>query len=452
MEKDISVENRGEAQTKKRFFLKHKKSSALVVTIGLHAVAAVIAISCVVAQALRPAPAVFEATEIERPQPQLKKLKIPVKDNRKQAPKIHQMLVTRPNTNVSLQMPEMVGVIGGSFGNGSVLGENMPGFDFDLFGGSGYSGDELIGTFYDLKQDRKRKPTEIAEMIASIKDPYNSSIQEAACRIVRRFVSSGCDERKLKDYFKAPKLKYGTAFMMPPMAAAAAPLAFGVQDDVKPSYWVCHYKGKIAAPESGKFRFCGIGDDLLIVRVGGKIVLDACWPELIGVSTDWESDDPSSRMYSLNGYKYGKFAPSLWQNIYQQIEKKGGYDGGSLRLWGSALSQVVYPEGADRNGAYMKAASRMVIGDWVPLAKGRCVDIDIIVAEVPGGEFNCRLLIEQQGKDYPMAASDNGMRKILPVFKTKEITNAELIKKMEIDSNEMSLDGPVFGAKSNGIQ
>ncbi|MBN2686037.1 MAG: hypothetical protein JXR40_12210, partial [Pontiellaceae bacterium] len=78
---------------KKHFFLKHKKSSALVVTIALHVVFAVAAVSFVVVQAMKPEPAVFKGTEVPRPQPKLKKIEIPVKDSKKnKAPKLRQMI------------------------------------------------------------------------------------------------------------------------------------------------------------------------------------------------------------------------------------------------------------------------------------------------------------------------------------------------------------------------
>ena len=435
---------------KKRFFLNHKKSSALVVSIALHVGFVIAAVTFVAVKAVMKEETTFEAAPVERPQMKLKKLQVPVKNSQKsQAPKLRQTIVSRPKTSVSIQMPEMTGIAGGiGYGKGSGMGGMGVGFNLDLFGGSGGSGNELIGTFYDLKQDTNRQPTEMADLIAEIKDPFNSQVQEAACRIIRRFVGSRCDEKKLSEYFKAPKLKYGTAFMMPPMNAGAAPQAFSVQDDVKPSFWICHYKGQIAAPESGSFRFCGIGDDILIVMVNGKVVLDACWPELIGLSTDWESKDSNSRQFSLNGYKYGKFDANVWQDLYQKIEKRGGYDGGSHALWGNAFRGT---EGMDHgNGSYMKAASRMVLGDWVPMTKGKRVNIDIVIGEVPGGEFNCRLLIEQKGKTYRMVQSDNGPRPILPVFKTKEINNNELLQKMELDPQEMTMEGPVFGALTNG--
>jgi hypothetical protein len=229
--------------------------------------------------------------------------------------------------------------------------------------------------------------------------------------------------------------------MIPPMSADRAPEAFSVQDQVKGSYWVCHYTGQIAAPETGRYRFCGIGDDVLVVRIGKKVVMDASWPELIGQVTSWESDDDNSRRFSLNGYKYGKFQGNAWNQIYSQIEKSGGFDGEETHF-GNALRGVKVA-GFNANEKYMSAACRMVIGDWVELKKGQPVNIDVVIGEIPGGEFTCRLLIEQQGKEYKMVQSDAGPRPVLPFFKTVEIGN-QLIDKIELD-----MEGPVFGVKEN---
>lgn len=432
-----------ESKPRKRFFLAHKNSSALVVAIALHAVFAVYAVGFVVVRAMKPEPAVFVATEVPRPQPKLKKIEIPVKDSKKnKAPKLRQMITTKPNVAVSLQMPEMVGIKGGSgYGKGTGLGGMGLGFDFDLFGGGSGSGNELIGTFYDLKQDPNGKLTDIGKRAAS--DSFGRETQLMATDVIDSFISSGCNPRRMDDYFKAPKLKYAKTFMMPPMQAGRAPEAYGVQDQVKGSYWVCHYTGQIAAPETGRYRFCGIGDDILIVRVGRKVVLDASWPELIGQATSWESDDDDNRRFSMNSYKYGKI--NSWNRIYDEVEKRGGFEG--EEVFGNVLRGV--PNG---NSNYMSAACRMVIGDWVQLTKGQPVNIDVIIGEIPGGEFTGRLLIEQQGKQYQMVESDAGPRPVLPIFKTVDIDNQEMIKMMELDPREMTLDGPVFGAKINSAK
>jgi hypothetical protein len=57
------------------------------------------------------------------------------------------------------------------------------------------------------------------------------------------------------------------------MSANAAPKSFDVDGKVDPSLWFVHYKGKITAPFTGRFRFIGRADNLIAVRFDGKNVL-----------------------------------------------------------------------------------------------------------------------------------------------------------------------------------
>ena len=100
------------------------------------------------------------------------------------------------------------------------------------------------------------------------------------------------------------------------------------------------YKGEISAPETGKYRFVGRGDDVLIVRVKKRVVLDAS----LNPQTGWSGDDP------LN-YKYDAY-----------------YDFG------------------------------LVLGDWIYLREGDEVQMEVLIGEEPGGGFHCQLYIQQEGK------------------------------------------------------
>lgn len=439
-----------EAKQKKRFFLSHKKSSALMVSILIHAVFAVVAVTFVAVNVITKPETVFEVKEVQRPKVPLRKLQVPVKDQKKtQAPKLRQNIVTKPrNKEITIQMPDIVGVRGGTgYGTGTGLGGLGFNFDGDLFGGSRGTGNEFVGTFFDLKQRQDGKITDIGE--AAARDSFGRETQLMACKVIKGFIGSGWNDQRFDDYFKAPKLKYATTFMMPPMSANAAPKAFAVENQVKGSYWVCHYKGQIAAPETGRYRFCGIGDDVLVVRVGRQVVLDACWPEIIGEATSWNSRDDNNRRFGLNSYKYGRINVPNLNDYFDEIEKEGGMDGDAV--FGNVLRSVQV-DGRNLNtggNAYMALASRMVIGDWVTLQKGQPVDVDILIGEIPGGDFICRLLIEQEGKKYKMVNSDAGPRPILPVFKTTAVDDQQLIRQMEVDPNEMTMDGPVFGVLIN---
>lgn len=429
------------------FFNKHAKSSAAVATLVIHAVLLLVAISLVAVNVIIKDDQTFEQVKVKRPRMKLKKLTVPVTMKKKKVkpPKLRKRIVVKKEIKtVELKMPEMTGIKGGSgyLDGGGGLGSLGFG-GIDLFGASRASGNELQGAFFDLKQDADGQLTDIG--VKAAENSFYRGTQLEACRVIKDFISDGCPTRRFeKRYFKAPKLKYATTLMMPPMKATEAPKAFGVQNEVKPGYWMCHYNGKIAAPVSGRYRFCGIGDDILIVRVNRRTVLDASWPELIRQATSWTSDDKNNRRFLINGYKYGGFPGGQWADIYEKIDKARGFDGKDIE-WGTAFRAIPNIRGE----SYMSAASRMVIGDWITLKKGQLVDVDIVIGEIPGGDFFCRLLIEQEGQSYPMVQSDAGPRPILPVFKTKPVENEEIVNKMELDPKEMTLAGPVFGAKIN---
>ena len=377
----MDVVNKSE---KGRFWLGHKRSSALVISLLLHAGFFIVAVTLVAVQAIQKEDVDFTATEVQRPQPKLKKLQVPVNKNKStQAPRIREIVVSKPNQNISFQMPAMVGVTGGiGYGKGRGLSGSGPGFEMDLFGAGRGAGNELVGTFYDLKQTSEGDPT---------------GMNRSECfRVIRNFLGSGWSEKKLRDYFRAPRLKYTTTIMMPQMSAGAAPKAFGVEDQVRPGFWLCHYKGQIAAPETGRYRFCGFGDDVLVVRVGKKVVLNASMEWCAGQVSDWESDDEDNLKFPMDTHpKY-----------------------------------------------------KMVIGDWIPLRRGEAVNMDVLIGEVPGGQFCQMLLIEKEGGKYEEIPVNGATRRILPVFKTAQIPE-RLIGQMKIIPDQATLEGPVFGVLEN---
>lgn len=83
----------------------------------------------------------------------------------------------------------------------------------------------------------------------------------------------------------------------------------------------------------------------------------------------------------------------------------------------------------------------MVIGDWFHMTKGKPTDIEVLLGEMPGGFFYCRLLIEQDGVEYPKGKDG---RPILPIFKTVDIPE-ELVLQMQIDPGVATIGGPKFG-------
>lgn len=216
-----------------------------------------------------------------------------------------------------------------------------------VFGRTERKGATLIGIFYDLKQTQRREP------IPNYPKGYSSSLDD--------FIVSGFDEAILNRFFRAALPLYTTQFAIPRMNANGAPKAFGVENVVKPSYWVIHYKGQVAPPEDGTYRFVGNFDDLLIVAINRKVVLDGSRPDT-------------------------KFPKLNWK------------------------------EAADK-GPRVAANELARYGDWIELKAGQPVDIDILIGERPGGWFHGVLLYQKQGETYPRNSKGEA---ILPLFQLAE--------------------------------
>lgn len=146
-----------------------------------------------------------------------------------------------------------------AFGSGAVQG--FTGMTF--FGKLG--GDGMPGTFYDLKQNRDRKPT-----------GYTDS-EAAYAQIINNAADKKFAETTMKDYYKAMQQMSFTFLAIPNMSANEGPKAFAAEKEVEPRAWFVHYTSTIEAPEPGDYRFVGFFDDALIVYINNKPVLDASW-------------------------------------------------------------------------------------------------------------------------------------------------------------------------------
>lgn len=127
-----------ELKKKKRFFASHAKSSAMVVSLAIHAILILVALSFVAVTVIKKEDQRFEAKQVSRPKQSLKKLQVPVKMNKqKPKPKLRKRLVAKQvNRKVpEFKMPETSGIKGGTagmgdMGGGGSLGFTMPEIDF----------------------------------------------------------------------------------------------------------------------------------------------------------------------------------------------------------------------------------------------------------------------------------------------------------------------------------
>lgn len=147
-------------------------------------------------------------------------------------------------------------------------------------------------------------------------------------------------------------------------AFADPPIDKGGKPPFKAPGWLCYYKGKFSVPEDGEYRFVGMGDDAMIVRVDKKTVLYAFWPG--------EGHGPAVK------YQQG------WEP--KNFCGQGGTDGTNL------------PARGQRESLYK--------GTWKSMKKGRKYTIEVAFGEAAGGLGGACLGLQRKGKDddnnFPM--------------------------------------------------
>ncbi len=204
----------------------------------------------------------------------------------------------------------------------------------------------LVGTFYDLKQSPQGQPTNITQ------DEYATAL--------KNFVAGGMNPGVMTRYFKGPNPLYITQLLIPVINADEGPRAFDLANKVQPGHWCVHYKGRVLAPASGRFRFVGVGDDVLVVRFNNQVVLDCGFLS------------PTGRVPGRY-FWYDEFAP----------EPRGG--------WFKGCGE----------------------GNEFTVTAGQSYPIDIVIGEAPGGKFHASLLLEESGHEY---RKDGAGNPILPIF------------------------------------
>ncbi len=219
--------------------------------------------------------------------------------------------------------------------------------------------------------------------------PENSDRSDYLSRIEKLVGTTGkLSEREAQNYLRFGQQLVSQTVLFPSMAGETAPKAFGV-DQVPGTQqsWVAVYKARIFAEAPNKrYRFVGGGNEVLLVRVNDKLVLDGSYS-----AVSW-----SNNKKNPTGHRGGGDLAALWSDV----RKKGDY--------------------------------------FVVPAAG--VDLEVIIGEGWGGAFGADLCVEEDGKTY---ADDvrpifkiEGYQKMLPQLK-------EIVGSLE-GSKALSLEGPTF--------
>lgn len=220
-------------------------------------------------------------------------------------------------------------------------GDHAPGAGASsVFGTTAGTPNQLEGYLYDLKQTADRKPTGITP------EQYHD--------VLKKFVARHWDESVLAPYYKSPKPLYTSAILIPVISADLGPKAFGLEKEVEPSRWIVWYKGRVSPPTPDHYRFAGFCDDILLVRIDGRMVLDGS-------------------LHPVEDKKY----------------------------------EVPWKGSPNTNGQALR------LGEQFVFSPGEIKDIDIIVGEQPGGVFYANLFALKKGDTYPN--DESGIPK-LPLF------------------------------------
>ncbi len=345
-----------------------QRSAFFWLSVGAHAVLIAIATALVVQNVVLKKKVPFEAAA-QSPQVSMRALeyKVSAPQSGGSSPMLAKRITAKSASKITLpEMPALPDVsevlpvampglggagIGSGLGSGTGSGTGGSGHGLGtgetLFGFRERSGGSLVGTFYDLKQTPDRQPTGM--------DPGKYG------EILADFIMHGFRGKVLEKFYRAPEPLYATQVFTPTMGAESGPAAFGVANEVQPTMWVVHYKGRVSPPETGTYYFVGAGDDIMAVKLRGRVVMQNCW--LI-----------------LGSYQYPK--------------------GQGTKYYPSPLK----PNGFAR-------------GFPMALRAGEYYDIEIIIGEQPGTGFFAELLFEKSGVDYPMDASGAPR---LPIFRVAD--------------------------------
>ena len=265
--------------------------------------------------------------------------------------------LTIPDSNSALKLQGVLPF--GRPGGGGSMGDGGEG------DGRGNLKGMLQGVFYDLKQTRNGSSTPVAQdtnrILPILKDFSTSSWAHTYDKQGRVSYSA------FDNYYCSPTRLWNSCFYICSIDAELAPEAFQCQDKVKGRGWVCIYSGNVVAPFTGKFRFLGTGDDILMVRFNKEIVLDYGWHSA-----------------TLGSYLDDDLRKSMEGSIQNERHRRM-IEGSPLY---SKHKLSVYSPKVDYNHGLAKSPVLSV-------QEGEVCSIEILITEFPGIRFNAILFMEQ---------------------------------------------------------
>lgn len=248
----------------------------------------------------------------------------------------------------------------------------------------------LIGIIIDFKYDANKNPREgykkIKENWWKCPNYYKD---------VRYLVENNFSAGALANYFVPDRRVALTHICIPEQTALNGPKAFGVDDVMESSSFIAYYSGKITPEKSGRFRFCACFNNVLIVRINQRVVMD----HELEVPT--AGPMPGTGWTSSNASECGK-----WPGLYSH--------------------------------------EPITVGDWIDFEAGKEYFCEIIVGERPGDRVGGYLLIQEDGVDYPQTRK--GYPK-LPVFASRPLSSKEKERIREQKAFPIAGESPRFNSR-----
>lgn len=274
-----------------------------------------------------------------------------------------------PNSNSALKLQ---GVLPFGHRGGGDMGDGGEG------DGRGNTVGELQGVFYDLKQTRDRRPNDDFRGIPT--GGWQSARVAPTLKIMRAFVNGSWRREydsqgrvhypELDRYYCSPTRLWTPCFYTAdPIQADLAPEAFQCAREVDPAAWVCIYSGNVIAPFSGKFRFLGTADDVILVRFNKEIVLDYGWAS-----------------YSVGTYFNNSFQGG--ERDLQLLKETGNNSTRNKSPLYSKYPLEVY-------GNNSNPSHNLAKGAVISVNEGEVYPIEVLISEMPGGEYHQALYIER---------------------------------------------------------
>lgn len=240
------------------------------------------------------------------------------------------------------------------------------------------SGAGLSGTLYYMRRSKDGK-----EIPAYNSDAYLS-------RMVQLLEENGkIKESEASQYLRVPQQLTSYLILFPPISGEIAPAAFGAQQVPDPRQcWFVVYQGRISAPTTNRYRFVGGGNEVLIVRVDGKVALDGSW------GFPWPQ-----RGQSPTGHAPREKMPAIY-------------------------------------------GDKRAVGDWVKFSPSGS-PVEIIIGAGWRGAFGADLCVEEEGQTYT--------DQVRPLFKVegfqKMQSQIDAALKLPEAATSFTLEGPTFKAR-----